>query len=165
MSVSINNIIFSFIGALVLHELGHFVAARACRINVGEAGFGWGPRLFRVDIRGIAYQLRLLPVGAYVRLDMTELQSRALTEQLLVMFAGIVMNLMLAALAWGTFFGSFNMALAIVNLLPFYQQDGWKGGILICRRLFGRTSHLVEWSFTISGGLMSCMLVAFGLFG
>jgi len=164
MPVSIINIILSLVVALVLHELGHFLAARACRIRVTQAGFGWGPELYRLRLRGIDYQLRLLPFGAYIRLDMAELQRRALAQQLFVLFAGIAVNLMLAALAWGTFFGSFNLALAIANLLPFYQQDGWKSGILICRHVFGRTSQLVEWSFTISGGLMSLAFVARSLF-
>jgi membrane-associated protease RseP (regulator of RpoE activity) len=164
MPLSFINIFFSFVVALVLHELGHSIAARACRISVTEAGFGWGPQLYSVRIRGIEYQLRLLPLGAYIRLDMADLQKRALIQQLSVLFAGIAVNLILAALAWGTFFGSFNLALALANLLPLYQQDGWKGGILICRRLFRGPSQLVEWSFTISAGLMTLAFLARGLF-
>ncbi|HEY3042038.1 MAG TPA: site-2 protease family protein [Pyrinomonadaceae bacterium] len=164
MPLSFINIFFSFVVALVLHELGHFIAARACRIPVTEAGFGWGPQLYSVRLRGIEYQLRLLPLGAYIRLDMADLQKRALIQQLFVLLAGIAVNLIIAALAWGTFFGSFNLALALANLLPLYQQDGWKGGILICRRLFRRPNQLVEWSFTISGGLMSLAFLARALF-
>lgn len=164
MPLSFINIFFSFVVALVLHELGHFIAARACRIPVTEAGFGWGPQLYSIRLRGIEYQLRLLPLGAYIRLDMADLQKRALIQQLFVLLAGIAVNLIIAALAWGTFFGSFNLALALANLLPLYQQDGWKGGILICRRLFRRPNQLVEWSFTISGGLMSLAFLARALF-
>jgi membrane-associated protease RseP (regulator of RpoE activity) len=164
MPLSFINIFFSFVVALVLHELGHFIAARACRIPVTEAGFGWGPQLYSIRLRGIEYQLRLLPLGAYIRLDMADLQKRGLIQQLFVLLAGIAVNLILAALAWGTFFGSFNLALALANLLPLYQQDGWKGGILICRRLFRRPNQLVEWSFTISGGLMSLAFLARALF-
>ncbi|HEY2971469.1 MAG TPA: site-2 protease family protein [Pyrinomonadaceae bacterium] len=164
MHTSLINIVFSFVVALVLHELGHFLAARACQVAVTEAGFGWGPRLYRVRVRNVDYHLRLLPLGAYIRMDMTGLQTRALPQQLFVLFAGVAVNLMLAALAPGTFFGSINLALAIGNLLPLYQQDGWKGGMLICRRVFGRPSQLVEWSFTISGGLISLAFLALGLF-
>ncbi len=164
MPVSLTNFIVSFIVALVLHELGHFLAARACDISVTQAGFGWGPQLYRVRVRNVDYHLRLLPIGAYIRMDMASLQKRALPQQLFVLLAGIGMNLILAALAWGTFFGSLNLALAIGNLLPLYQQDGWKGGMLICRRILGRSSQLVEWSFTISGGLMSVVFLARALF-
>ena len=165
MPVSLINLVLSFVAALVLHEFGHFLAARACHIAVTQAGFGWGPQLYRVRVRNVDYHLRALPLGAYIRMDMAGLQRRALTEQLFVLFAGIGVNLMFAALAWGTFFGSLNLALAIGNLLPLYQQDGWKGGMLICRRVLGRPSQLVEWSFTISGGLMSLALLARVLLG
>ncbi len=164
MHVSLINIILSFAGALVLHELGHFLAARACRVSVTQAGFGWGPKLFGFRVNGVDYQVRLLPLGAYIRMDMSGLQRRPLFQQLFVLLAGIAVNFILAAIAWGTFFGTLNLALAIGNLLPLYQQDGWKGGMLICRRVFGRSSQLVEWSFTISGGLMSLALLARGLF-
>jgi membrane-associated protease RseP (regulator of RpoE activity) len=161
--MSLINIVLSLVGALVFHELGHFFAARFCQIPVTEAGLGWGPRLYSVRIRNVDYRLRLLPIGAYIRMDMAVLQRRPLTEQLFVLFAGIAVNLILGSLAWGTFFGTFNLALALGNLLPLYQQDGWKGGVLICRRVFGRPSPLVEWTFTICGGLTSLALLAFGL--
>jgi regulator of sigma E protease len=74
MHTSLINIVFSFVVALVLHELGHFLAARACQVAVTEAGFGWGPRLYRVRVRNVDYHLRLLPLGAYIRMDMTGLQ-------------------------------------------------------------------------------------------
>ena len=160
MHVSVINIILSFAVALVLHEIGHFLAARACRVSVTGAGFGWGPKLYSVRVRDVDYQLRLLPIGAYIRMDMAGLQRRPLIQQLFVLFAGIAMNFILAGIAWGTFFGTLNLALAIGNLLPLYQQDGWKSGMVICRRVFGRPSPLVEWSFTISGGLMGLALLS-----
>ena len=160
MHVSSINIILSFAGALVLHEMGHFLAARACRITVSQAGLGWGPKLFGVRVRNVDYDLRLLPLGAFIRMDMATLQRRPLIQQLFVLFAGIGVNLILGAVAWGTFFGTLNLALAIGNLLPLYQQDGWKVGMLIFRRVFRRPSPLVEWSFTISAGLIGFALLA-----
>lgn len=157
------NLIFSFILALVLHEFGHLIAARACRISVTEIGFGWGPKLFTARRADIEYRLRALPIGAYIRMDMSTFQQRPLTQQLIVLLAGIVLNLVLGILYWGTFFGSFNLALAFANLLPIYQQDGWKSGLLICRWLFGRTVPLVEWTFTIAGGLIAVLFVLLAL--
>jgi membrane-associated protease RseP (regulator of RpoE activity) len=157
------NIILSFVVGLVVHELGHLIAARACKISVTQAGFGWGPQLYSIRLRNVDCNLRLLPIGAYVRMDMADLQRRALTQQLLVLLAGIAVNFILAGLAWGTIFGSVNLALAVGNLLPLYQQDGWKGGMLICRRAFGRRSQMIEWAFTISGAAMSLVLLGVGL--
>ena len=159
MNISAINFILSFAGALVLHEMGHFLAARACRVSITQAGFGWGPKLFGFRVKGVDYQLRLLPIGAFIRMDMSALQRRPLFQQLFVLLAGIAVNLILAAIAWGSFFGTLNLVLAVGNLFPLYQQDGWKSGMVIFRRVFRRTSPLVEWSFTLSAGLLGLLLV------
>jgi membrane-associated protease RseP (regulator of RpoE activity) len=159
MYTSAINMILSFACALVLHELGHFLAARACRVRVTQAGLGWGPKLFGFCVKGVDYQLHLLPLGAYIRMDMSGLQKRALSQQLFVLLAGIAVNLILAAIAWGTFFGTLNLVLGIANLLPLYQQDGWKSGMVFFRRVFKRTSPLVEWSFTLSPGVAGLILM------
>ena len=155
MNILIINGIVSFIAALVLHELGHYIAARVCAVPIKQAGLGWGPKLYGVRLRGVEYQLRLLPVGAYVQLDMRALQRQALWQQLFVLGAGIGMNVALCALTWGSLFSSLNLALAVGNLIPFYQLDGWKSGMVICRKLFGRPSPLVEWTFTLGGGAIA----------
>lgn len=149
MYVSAINGILSLSASLVLHEMGHFFAARLARVPIKEAGLGWGPRLLGVKTNEIDYQLRLLPLGAYIRMDMSTLQERPLFQQLFVLLAGIAVNLTLAAIAWGTFFGTLNLVLALANLFPIYQQDGWKMGMVIFRRVFKRRSPVVEWSFTL----------------
>lgn len=154
MSVHTIQIILTFVLVLVLHEIGHFLAARACRIPVTEAGLGWGPKLCSIRVYGVDYFLRLLPLGAYVRMDIGALQKRPFLQQLFTLFSGNAVNLILGAIAWGTMFGTLNVALAIGSLLPLYQHDGWKIGMVICRRAFGRPSPLVEWSLTISGVLI-----------
>jgi membrane-associated protease RseP (regulator of RpoE activity) len=70
------------------------------------------------------------------------------------------MNFALCAIAWGTFFGTLNLILAVVNLFPLYQQDGWKSLMVISRSLFRRASPLVEWSFTLTAGLIGLILVS-----
>jgi membrane-associated protease RseP (regulator of RpoE activity) len=164
MYVSAINITLSFAGALVLHELGHFLAARACRVPVTQAGLGWGPKLFGFRVNCVDYQLHLLPFGAYIRMDMSALQRRPLFQQLFVLLAGIGVNLILGAIVWGTFFGTLNLVLAAGNLFPIYQQDGWKSGMVIFRRVFRRPSPLVEWSFTLSAGLLGLFLMMRALF-
>jgi membrane-associated protease RseP (regulator of RpoE activity) len=155
MSVFIVNAIISFVVALVLHELGHYVAARICAVPIKQAGFGWGPKLFGVRVSDVDCQLRMLPVGAYIQMDMVALQTRPLLQQLFVLGAGIGMNLTLCVLTWGSLFGALNLALAIGNIVPFYQLDGWKSGMVICRRMFGRPSPLVEWVLTLGGGAIA----------
>jgi Zn-dependent protease len=160
MSLLIINVIASLLVSLALHEFGHFVAARLCKIPVTQAGLGWGPKLLGVRVNEVDCNLRLLPLGAYIQMDMIVLQSRPLLQQLFVLGAGIAVNLALAALTWGTIFGALNLALAIGNILPVYQHDGWKGSMVICRRIFGGPSPMVEWTFTLAGGLLGLAVLA-----
>jgi regulator of sigma E protease len=155
MNFMVVNIGISLLVAIVLHELGHFIAARVCAVPVKQAGLGWGPKLYAVRLNHVDYQLRLLPIGAYIQMDMSALQSRPLFQQLFVLGAGIGVNLTLCAATWGTVFGTLNLALAIGNLVPLYQLDGWKSGMVICRRVFGRPSPLVEWVLTLGGGAIA----------
>jgi membrane-associated protease RseP (regulator of RpoE activity) len=155
MNVFIINAIVSFFAALVLHELGHYVAARLCGVPIKQVGLGWGPKVYGIRVSSVDYQLRLLPVGAYVQMDMIALQRRPLLQQLFVLGAGIGVNLVLCALAWGSLFGTLNLALAIGNLIPLYQLDGWKSGMVIVRRMFGRPSPVAEWSLTLGGGVIA----------
>lgn len=153
--------VISFLIALLIHELGHLVAARVCRVPATEFGLGWGRKLFGFHFGGVEYKLHALPVGAYVRLDMGELQRRSLSRQVLVLLAGIIVNLIAAALTLGTPFGTVNLLLAATNLLPLYQQDGWKCGMVMLRALLRRKSAFVEWTFTIAGSSLSLALIAF----
>ena len=155
MNFILVNAIASFVAALVLHEMGHYFAARMCAVPVKQAGFGWGPKLLGVTLSKVDCQLHLLPVGAYVRMDMVALQLRPLPQQLFVLGAGIGVNVVLAVLAWGSLFGALNLALALGNLIPLYQLDGWKGGMVIVRSMFGRKSPLVEWVLTLGGGAIA----------
>ncbi len=156
-------LLFSFIFALLIHELGHVAAARACRVGASALGLGWGPKVWGFRLWGVEYNLHALPVGAYARLDMAELQRRPLSQQTLILLAGVIVNLVAAALTSGSIFSAVNLLLAATNLLPLYQQDGWKCGMVLIRGLLSKRSPLVEWTFTIAGGALS--FVFFGVLG
>jgi membrane-associated protease RseP (regulator of RpoE activity) len=152
--------IFWFALAMFIHELGHLAAARACGVPATELGVGWGPRLGGFRLGGVEFKLHALPVGAYVRLDVEELQRKRLSRQVFVLLAGILVNVAAAELSRGTWFGAMNFLLAATNLLPLYQQDGWKCGMVVLRAALRRRSAFVEWTFTVAGGGASLALFA-----
>lgn len=55
---------------IFIHELGHFIVARACGVKVLEFAIGMGPKLFswKGKKRGTVYSLRLLPLGGFVNM-------------------------------------------------------------------------------------------------
>jgi regulator of sigma E protease len=99
--------LFIFIlGALVvIHEIGHFAVARGFRIRVLEFGIGFPPRARVLRSRGeTLYTLNWLPIGGFVRLegedgdseDPRSVATQRLWKKLVVLVAGVVMNLLLA---------------------------------------------------------------------
>ncbi|HEX2030206.1 MAG TPA: site-2 protease family protein [Actinomycetota bacterium] len=53
---------------ILVHEAGHFFAARAFRIKVEEFFIGFGPRLWSIRRGETEYGLKALPLGGYVRI-------------------------------------------------------------------------------------------------
>lgn len=55
-------------GVVLVHELGHFAAARACAVRIKELGFGLPPRLARLgSLGGAEISLNWIPLGGFVR--------------------------------------------------------------------------------------------------
>lgn len=144
--------------AMLVHELGHLVAARRCKVSASELGIGLGPRLFGFRIGSIRLSFRLVPLGSFVRLDGTALKQRPVSEQLLVHLGGIAFNIIAGLATYGTMFGWINLLVAGGNLLPLYQHDGWKCGVVLMRALLRRQIRSVEWAFTFSGGFASLVI-------
>ena len=56
-------------GVIVLvHELGHFTVAKLAGVHVYEFSIGFGPRLAGFKKRETSYNLRVIPLGGYVRM-------------------------------------------------------------------------------------------------
>jgi regulator of sigma E protease len=98
---------FLILGLLVLiHELGHFVVARLARVRVLEFGIGFPPRAKVIRSSGeTLYTLNWLPIGGFVKLegedgdakgDPRSFSAQSLPVRLVILVAGVVMNLVLA---------------------------------------------------------------------
>ena len=93
---------------ILVHELGHFLAAKFFKIKVEEFGIGFPPRLFSKQFGETRYSINLLPFGGFVRLlgespvaqVSEEERSRSFSNQSIwkrsiVIGAGVVMNFVL----------------------------------------------------------------------
>lgn len=69
------------LGVMVLiHEWGHFIVARMCKVRVDVFSVGFGPRLFGWKKGPTDYRISALPLGGYVRMagqDPTEIDSQS----------------------------------------------------------------------------------------
>ena len=145
--------------AMLIHELGHIVMARRFKVTASELGFGLGPVLMSWRLCELRITLRLFPAGSFVRLDGTALEERSARQQLMVHLGGIIFNLIMAGVTYGTVFCWINLLIAGGNLLPLYQHDGWKCGVVLMRVWLRRTSQPIERAFTFSGGFLSLVVV------
>lgn len=93
-------------GVLILvHELGHFIVAKATGIRVEEFAIGMGPKVFGVKYGETDYSLRALPIGGYNKMSGMEpgteddergFNSKSVFQRMMVIIAGSLMNFLLA---------------------------------------------------------------------
>ena len=111
------------IGILVLvHELGHFLAAKLFGMRVDRFSVGFPPRAFGRKIGDTDYCISWIPVGGYVKIagmvdesfdtgflnedpKPWEFRAKPIWQRLIVICAGVAMNVLLAiAIFWGIIF-------------------------------------------------------------
>jgi regulator of sigma E protease len=124
--MTILSTIFYFIitiGILVLvHELGHFLAAKFFKMRVDTFSLGFPPRAFGKKIGETDYCISWIPIGGYVKIagmidesfdteflnkepQPWEYRSKPLWQRMIVISAGVIMNLLLAIfIFWGIIF-------------------------------------------------------------
>ncbi len=63
-------IIFIFILSLliIVHEFGHFIAARRNGVRVENFSLGFGPQIFKKKKHDTEYSISLIPLGGYVKM-------------------------------------------------------------------------------------------------
>ena len=97
------------LGILIfVHELGHFLAAKACRIRVLTFSLGFGPALLKKQIGETEYRISAIPFGGYVKMagesaedvkgDEGEYMSRPVWQRAIVAAAGPFFNVLFAFL-------------------------------------------------------------------
>src|SRR6188474_3410383 len=105
--------ILAFGGMILIHEFGHFIAARLCKIEVEEFGIGL-PTPGAITLftwQGTRFTLNWLPLGGFVRPkgenDPTVpggLAAASPWARLAVLFAGPLMNLLTAVIIYSIIF-------------------------------------------------------------
>jgi len=107
--------IFIFIAMLavliLVHEFGHFIAAKRSDVKVEEFGIGFPPKLASIKKGETVYSLNLVPLGGFVKLlgeeDPTEprsFASKSIGIRALILAAGPLMNLVLPIILFSTVF-------------------------------------------------------------
>ena len=106
------------IGLLIfIHELGHYLAARAAGVRVEVFSLGFGTRVLGFVRRGTDYRLSLIPLGGYVKVAgedpmsvvapaPDDLHAKGFAARGLFYAGGVIMNLLFALIAFPLIFKS-----------------------------------------------------------
>lgn len=100
--------IFVFGVIVLVHELGHFAAAKIFGVKVNEFAIGMGPKIF-IFGKGenrTKYSIRLFPIGGFCSMEGEDSESshpqsfnsRKLWQRFIIIIAGVAMNLVLCFL-------------------------------------------------------------------
>ena len=161
------------VALIVVHELGHFLAAKAVGMRVDEFGLGYPPRAWTIGKwGGTEYTLNWLPFGGFVKIygedgegsGVRAFAARPRVAQAFVLVAGITMNLLFAyvlitaalvsgtprALAPDEIAGARNVSLAIASVLPGSPaaRAGLAAGDSILDAKISSPSMIGEWRAT-----------------
>jgi len=169
-------LLYSILLIIVLHELGHLWAAKLFGCKVERFSVGFGKVLWEKEWRGTVYQIALIPLGGFCKLQDEldfSLSSSAFTnltyiQKVIVSYAGIGMNCWTAIIAYGLFmltnnpvfaiFGFYSMAIGLSNALPCPCLDGSYPVAFAFEKFWGKEKTYLFWK-KINGHFFKWIMV------
>lgn len=101
--------IIILLGFLIfIHELGHFLVAKLCKVKVNEFALGFGPVLFSKQGKETKYQIRAIPLGGFVSMEGEETRSESagafnkvcIPKRIAIVAAGGLVNIIFALIVY-----------------------------------------------------------------
>lgn len=88
---------------IAVHELGHFIAAKACGVRVEEFAIGMGPAIWKKQKGETLYAIRCLPIGGFCAMagedealdDPRAFTSQSAWKRVIILVAGAAMNFLI----------------------------------------------------------------------
>jgi len=98
-----------FLILIIIHEFGHFIAAKAVGIKVNEFAVGFGPKLFSKKKGETLYRVNLLPLGGYCAMegedegsqDSRAFCNKSAIKRLIVVVMGATFNILFGIILIG----------------------------------------------------------------
>jgi regulator of sigma E protease len=106
--ISAIKIIF-LLGFLIgIHETGHFLIAKLCKVRVNEFAIGFGPVIWKKQGKETKYELRLIPLGGFVNMEGEAEQSEkegsftkaSIPRRIAIVVAGALVNIIFAIIVY-----------------------------------------------------------------
>ena len=101
-------IIFLLGFLIFIHEGGHFVVAKLCKVKVNEFSIGFGPKILKKQGKETLYALRLMPLGGFVSMEGEEGESKeersfsnaSIPKRIAIVAAGAIVNIVFGLIVY-----------------------------------------------------------------
>ena len=159
--------------ALIMHELGHYIAARLCGIPVEGFSIGFGPIIWHKRVAGTDWKVKLMPLGGANEIEEEALMDLPAWKRISIFAAGPGVNLIMAVIALSVVYGlrgSFSISAVIQKF--FENLQFLITGIIPSLFAGMQTSHsnlsdmsaVATTAFAGATGIKAVLIGAFNLF-
>ena len=114
--ISAIKIIFLLGFLILIHETGHFVVAKLCKVRVNEFAIGFGPTIWKKQGKETKYALRLIPLGGFISMEGEEelsdkegsFSKASIPKRVAIVAAGGIVNIIFALIVYFILATSYN---------------------------------------------------------
>ena len=106
--ISALKIIFLLGFLILIHEAGHLIVAKLCKVKVNEFAIGFGPTIWKKQGKETKYALRLIPLGGFCSMEGEEERSEnegsfskaSIPKRIAIVIAGATVNIIFGLLVY-----------------------------------------------------------------
>ena len=126
-------IIFLLGFLILIHEAGHFCIAKLFKVKVHEFAIGFGPKVWTKQGKETKYELRLIPLGGFVRLEGEDTKSEderafnnaSIPKRMAIVAAGATVNIVFGILVYFIIMASIgnNVSTVVDSTIPDFTAE------------------------------------------
>ena len=106
--ITIIKIIFLLGLLIIIHEAGHMIVAKKCKVKVNEFSIGFGPIIWKKQGKETKYTLRLIPLGGFCSMEGEDEKSdqegsfskASIPRRIAIVIAGATVNIIFGLLVF-----------------------------------------------------------------
>ena len=106
--ISALKIIFLLGFLITIHEAGHLIVAKLCKVKVNEFAIGFGPTIWKKQGKETKYAIRLIPLGGFCSMEGEEERSEnqgsfskaSIPRRMAIVVAGATVNIIFGLLVY-----------------------------------------------------------------
>lgn len=118
---------------IFIHEGGHFLVAKLCKVRVNEFAIGFGPTIWKKQGKETKYAIRLIPLGGFVSLEgedervesKNSFSEASIAKRMAIIVAGGIVNIIFGLLVYFILMSSIgnNTSLIVDKTMPQYAAE------------------------------------------